>query len=887
MSKMTVKDLAKIAGTTVDKLLEQFKQAGISIDNEDSEVNAKDKQTLLKHLRDNRTTSTAESMSVAKAPSKITLKRKSTSQLTVASGKTKGNVVNVEVRKKKTYVHRSLKELKEQEEKEALEKARLKEEQKRIEEEERLAAEAAELEAQKQAEAEQKAAEEEKALADAKGKPKEDAPEDQQLSKATVTGESLEEPVEASEEIDDDDDDEAEDFSEKKKKSNKKSKSKGRDDDESKNINLGVNVGLYAIDDVFDSSSEEELVEVIEEDAKQSKIQTKATSTSSVKLRGAAAKLTKHKFAVPTKPIVKQVEIPEEITVGELAQKMSIKVNVLIKALMKSGIMATVNQNIEQDEASLMVEEFGHKPVLVSLNQIEIDLVNSIQDNVSQESRPPVVTIMGHVDHGKTSLLDKIRSSQVTDSEAGGITQHIGAYQVTTDEGAITFIDTPGHAAFTAMRARGSQCTDIVILVVAADDGVMPQTEEAIQHAKAAGVPIIVAVNKIDKPEVDLERVKGELAAKEVVPEDWGGENIFVNVSAMTGEGIDELLSSILLQAEVLELKASKQGSAKGVIVESRLDKGRGVVATVLVQHGTLRKGDVVVAGLQFGKVRALLDENTKVIKQAVPSTPTEILGFSGMPSAGDELFVVKNERKARDLIEHRQAKIKEDEQARAMDANALFSQMAEQSLKKVNVLLKADVHGSVEALKDSLEKLSQKDVKVSVIYKGVGGISESDINLAKASNAIVIGFNVRADGGAKQLADDEEITIYYYSIIYEVIDEIKKLVIENITPTIKETIIGIAEVKDVFRSSKLADIAGCMVIEGTVKKSNPIRVLRDNVVIYEGQLESLRRFKDDVNEVKMGTECGIGVKDYNDVKSGDLIEVFERTEVVEVDDDY
>ena len=525
----------------------------------------------------------------------------------------------------------------------------------------------------------------------------------------------------------------------------------------------------------------------------------------------------------------------------------------------------------------------GHKALLKKEASIEEELATGAESAAGEEvTRPPVVTIMGHVDHGKTSLLDYIRKSKVVDVEAGGITQHIGAYHVDIDGGTITFLDTPGHAAFTAMRARGAKVTDIIVLVVAADDGVMPQTKEAIEHARAAEVPLIVAVNKIDKPEADPERIKGELAQLDVIPEDWGGDTMFVNVSAKTGEGVDELLEGILLQAEVLELKAPKSGPAHGVIIESRLDRGRGAVATMLVQRGVLHKGDALLAGQEYGRVRAMLNENGKPVTEAGPSIPVEILGLSGTPVAGDEAMVVANERKAREVALFRQGKYREIKLARQQAAKLenMFSKMGEGEVATLKIVLKADVQGSVEAISDALTKLSTDEVRVEVISSGVGGITESDVHLALASGAIVIGFNVRAEAGSRSLAQEEGVEIRYYSVIYDLIDEIKQAMSGMLAPEFKEEIIGLAEVRDVFRAPKIGAIAGCMVTEGVVKRNNPIRVLRDNVVIFEGELESLRRFKEDVNEVRQGLECGIGVKNYDDVKIGDQIEVYERVQV-------
>jgi translation initiation factor IF-2 len=587
-------------------------------------------------------------------------------------------------------------------------------------------------------------------------------------------------------------------------------------------------------------------------------------------------------FTKPTAPIVHEVTLPETLTVAELAQKMSVKAAEVIKTMMKMGTIVTINQMIDQDTAAIVVDEMGHTAKLLKENEIEESLIKAGEQTGELVSRSPVVTIMGHVDHGKTSLLDYIRVTKVVAGEAGGITQHIGAYHVDTPKGTICFLDTPGHAAFTAMRARGAKVTDIVVLVVAADDGVMPQTIEAIQHAKAAEVPIVVALNKIDKPEANPEKVKQELVAKEVVPEEWGGNTMFVPVSAKSGEGIDELLDAILLQAEVLELTTVAEGLATGVIIESRLDKGRGTVATMLVQSGTLKKGDILLAGKEYGRVRAMLNEKGQLIEQAGPSIPVEVLGLSGVPSAGDETVVVPDERKAREIALFRQGKYREVKLAKTQAAKLenMFSQMQSGQVNTLNIVLKADVNGSVEALTDALTKLSNDEVKVKIIASGAGGINESDVNLAVASNAILIGFNVRADVSAKRLIKDEEVDLHYYSVIYEAIDEVKKALSGLLAPEIKEEIIGLAEVRQVFRSPKLGAVAGCLVIDGVVKRNNPIRVLRDNVVIFEGELESLRRFKDDVLEVKAGTECGIGVKNYNDVKEGDQIEVYEKITV-------
>ncbi|NJO15729.1 MAG: translation initiation factor IF-2 [Thioploca sp.] len=587
-------------------------------------------------------------------------------------------------------------------------------------------------------------------------------------------------------------------------------------------------------------------------------------------------------FTKPTTPMVREVILPETLTVAELAQKMSIKAAEVIKTMMKMGTLVTINQVIDQETAAIVVDEMGHVSKFIKENAIEEELAESGKLVGEKVARAPVVTIMGHVDHGKTSLLDYIRVTRVADGEAGGITQHIGAYHVDTPKGTICFLDTPGHAAFTAMRARGAKATDIVVLVIAADDGVMPQTIEAVQHAKAAHVPIVVAINKIDKPQADLDRVKQELVTQGVIPEEWGGETMFVPVSAKTGQGINELLEAILLQAEVLELTTVVKGRATGVIIESSLDKSRGALATMLVQSGTLRKGDILLAGQQFGRVRALLDEKGNFIDSAGPSIPVEVLGLSGAPSAGDEAVVVADERKAREIALFRQGKYREIKLARQQAAKLenMFSQMQAGHINMLNIVLKADVNGSVEALSDALVKLSNQEVKVNMIASGVGGINESDVNLAVASGAILIGFNVRADTSAKRLINEEEVDLHYYGIIYEAIDEVKKAITGLLKPEVKEEIIGLAEVREVFRSPKFGAVAGCLVVDGVVKRNNPIRILRDNVVIFEGELESLRRFKDDVTEVKAGMECGIGVKNYNDVKISDQIEVYEKTTI-------
>jgi translation initiation factor IF-2 len=591
----------------------------------------------------------------------------------------------------------------------------------------------------------------------------------------------------------------------------------------------------------------------------------------------------KHQFEMPSAPIVYDVTVPEIIIVSDLAQKMNVKAAMVIKQLMKLGIMATINQTIDQDTAVILVEEMGHKAIMQSDGDLEKEMLAEAleEDNRVELPRAPIVTIMGHVDHGKTSLLDYIRKTRVAAGEAGGITQHIGAYQVKTDHGSVTFLDTPGHAAFTAMRARGADVTDVVIIVVAADDGVMPQTKEAVEHAKAANVPIIVAMNKMDKAGANPDKVMQELATIGVQAEEWGGDVQFLKISAKTGLGIDDLIESLIVQTEILELKAPVEGAASGVVIESRLDKGRGAVATVLIQKGTLENGQMVLCGHEYGRVRAMFNENGKPIKEAGPCEPVEILGLSGTPNAGDEFLVVQNERIAKELAKHREDRKRLKRHAEeATTLGDIFDRMKAGELASVNLVLKTDVQGSLEALRASLVALSNDEVEVKVVYGGVGGINESDANLAATSNAILMGFNVRADATARKMIEEKGIDLHYYSIIYEAIDEVKRSISGMLAPEIKETIVGLAEVRDVFKSPKFGAVAGCMVVDGYVKRNLPIRVLRENVVIFEGQLESLRRYKDDAAEVKMGMECGIGVKNYNDVRAGDQIEVFERTEV-------
>ena len=589
-----------------------------------------------------------------------------------------------------------------------------------------------------------------------------------------------------------------------------------------------------------------------------------------------------HAFNAPTEPIIHEVLVPETITVADLAHKMAVKAGEVIKALMKMGMMVTINQVLDQETAIIIVEEMGHTAKAAAANDPETFLDDTEHAEAILEARPPVVTVMGHVDHGKTSLLDYIRRSRVASGEAGGITQHIGAYHVETDRGMVTFLDTPGHEAFTAMRARGAKATDIVILVVAADDGVMPQTIEAVHHAKAAGVPLVVAVNKIDKPEANSERVKQELVAQEVVPEDWGGDTMFVEVSAKTGKGIDELLEAVLLQAEVLELKAAKNTPAKGLVIEGRLDKGRGPVSTILVQSGTLKRGDMLLAGSSFGRVRAMLDEAGNDIKEAGPSIPVEILGLSDVPNSGEEVIVLNDERKAREIALFRQGKFRDVKLAKqqASKLENMFDQMAEGEVKTLALIIKSDVQGSYEALATSLQKLSTDEVKVNIIHTGVGAVTESDVNLSVASKAVLIGFNVRADAGARKLIESSGVDVRYYNIIYEAVDEIKAALGGMLAPEKKESAIGLVEVREVYRISKVGAVAGCYVQDGVIKRNSKIRILRDDVIIFTGELDSLKRFKDDVKEVKSNFECGLSLKNYNDIEVGDLLEVYEVVEI-------
>ncbi|MGK4342208.1 translation initiation factor IF-2 [Ectopseudomonas oleovorans] len=824
MTQVTVKELAKVVDTPVERLLQQMREAGLSHESAEQVVTDSEKQALLAHLKSSHGDKVEE-------PRKITLQRKTTSTLRVAGSKT----ISVEVRKKKTFVKRSPEEL--------------------------------EAEKQRELEAQQAAAEAERLKAEEEAKRK--AEEEAKRQAATATSPASapaaapapgSEPVVAAPVVD----------AERKKEEVRRPEKARSDEDERR------------------ERKHAQHRPTLKEKAPAPRVAPRSVDEESDGFRRGGrgkAKMKKrnqHGFQSPTGPIVRDVSIGETITVSDLAQQMAIKGAEIVKFMFKMGTPVTINQVLDQETAQLVAEEFGHKVKLVSDNALEEQLAESLKFEGETFHRAPVVTVMGHVDHGKTSLLDYIRRAKVASGEAGGITQHIGAYHVETERGMVTFLDTPGHAAFTQMRARGAKATDIVILVVAADDGVMPQTQEAVQHAKAAGVPIVVAVNKIDKPDANPDNIKNGLAALDVIPEEWGGDAPYVHVSAKMGTGIDELLEAVLLQAEVLELKATPSAPGRGVVVESRLDKGRGPVATVLVQDGTLRQGDMVLVGVNYGRVRAMLDENGKSIKEAGPSIPVEILGLDGTPDAGDEMMVVADEKKAREVALFRQGKFREVKLARAHAGKLenIFENMGQEEKKTLNIVLKADVRGSLEALQGSLSTLGNDEVQVRVVGGGVGGITESDANLALASNAVLFGFNVRADAGARKIVEAEGLDMRYYNVIYDIIEDVKKALTGMLGSDVRENILGTAEVRDVFRSPKFGAVAGCMVIEGTVYRNRPIRVLREDVVIFEGELESLRRFKDDVAEVRNGMECGIGVKSYNDVKVGDKIEVFEKVQV-------
>ncbi|MEQ6889551.1 translation initiation factor IF-2 [Halomonas sp. CS7] len=839
MSEMTVKDFAAKVGRDVPRLLEQMKEAGLGQKAENDAVSEEDKRQLLDYL-----TKSHGGSGAGAAKNRITLTRKTRSRIKTGE---RGKSIEVQVRKKRTYVKRAEEEtdksdadvdagprqlvgdMADSQQAQAAKDAREAEEAKARAAEESAREAAAKLEAEK---AEKAVIEPSIPVPELETQPASDEP-------PAPPKEGRAEPRRAA-----------------VKKASGKGGKKGRDDRE---------------DDRGDR-----------EERRRGGKKAKRAERRGGRRGGGSQGGGKHGFQKPTQPIVREVSIPESISVADLADKMSIKANEVIKAMFTMGAAVTINQTIDQDTAAIVVEEMGHTPKLVKDDALETEVLEGISYEGEEITRSPVVTVMGHVDHGKTSLLDYIRKAKVATGEAGGITQHIGAYHVEDDHGGVTFLDTPGHAAFTAMRARGAKATDVVVLVVAADDGVMPQTIEAIEHSKAAEVPMVVAVNKIDKPGADPDRVKNELSQHGVISEAWGGDTQFVHVSAHTGEGIESLLESIQLVSEVLELKAVPEAPGKGVVVESRLDKGRGPVATVLVQNGTLKKGDIVLAGLHYGRVRALTNELGKQVDDAGPSTPVEIQGLDGTPEAGDDFMVLADERKAREVANFRQGKYREVRLARQQKAKLenMFSQMGQDVAAKLNIVLKADVQGSLEAIKGALEELSTDEVEVAVVSSAVGGITGTDANLALASDAIVVGFNVRADAAAREIIEREGLDLRYYSVIYQLIDEVKQAMSGMLAPEWKEEIVGVAEVRDVFRAPKIGAVAGCMVVEGSVHRNKKIRVLRDNVVIYEGELESLRRFKDDVQEVRNGMECGIGVKNYNDVQVGDKIEVFDQVKV-------
>lgn len=854
MADVTVKQLAQVVGIPVDRLLNHLQKAGLEITDESQVINEDEKRVLLTHLQKGGNVASSEQ----DAPGKITLRRKSVSQVASFDANS-GKKVNIEVRKKRVYVKPTVVEEIIAEDIESADN-NLEE----IIDENVTAGEINIDNEQPQIVAEENVVESDIAT---------------ELH-ANVLDATSEQIVPVIEEA-------VVETGSSKAEADESTKSKSEKTVRKKEHHAKETKSEYDSGDKTDYKRsrrrDKQQITMYNESEEPGNFgrRHKSKRRKSDEYLKAEASLT-HQFEKPTAPTVHEIYIPETITVADLAKKMSVKAAEVIKAMINLGAMATINQVIDQETAIIVVEDMGHKAIAIKENAIEVDLAEDTISNGEELPRAPVVTIMGHVDHGKTSLLDYIRRTKVASGEAGGITQHIGAYNVNTAKGNITFLDTPGHAAFTAMRARGAKVTDLVVLIVAADDGVKPQTIEAIMHAKAARVPMIVAVNKVDKHGVDPDKVKQELSHHEVIPEEWGGDTMFVNISAKTGQGVDELLDAILLQSEVLELKATQEGPAKGIVIESRLDKGRGPVATILVQKGTLRKGEMLLAGLQYGRIRALVGDNGNQVDEAGPSIPVEVQGLSAVPHAGDEAIVVHDEKRAREVALFRQGKFRDIKLARKQKSSleGIFENMAASDTKTLNIVLKADMQGSVEAIADALIKLSNDEVKVAVIASGVGGITESDVQLAIASNALVIGFNVRADIGAKKLAEIEALSIYYYSVIYDIVDQVKSALSGMLAPQFKEEIVGIAEVREVFRSPKLGLIAGCMVVEGVIKRNNPIRVLRNNVVIYDGTLESLRRFKDDVTEVKQGIECGIGVKNYNDVRVGDLIEVFETIEL-------
>jgi len=917
MAEVTVSQFAEVLKVPVDRLLVQLDQAGIKVDGPDARISDDAKLELLTHLR--RSHGSGDDGDAA--PRKITLKRKTQSELKLASVQGRARTVNVEVRQKKTYIKRDV--LEEQarhhqdeidaKRREVEDAARLEAERLESERRERERVESENLRRAEEEQAKLRAAEEARRAAEQRAREEAERRERErqeqlqaQANKAAAAVAPAATPapqqpasppppaqptfvprIVSTGRVNPRPQQKAPPPSQQKAPAPSHQKG-GQQQSRPQAQTQAAAPPAPAAQEQPRRPAAPGAAEPTRYGRQELHVAGDVSSRYKKKKRGSKMRMSspstegRHAFEMPTAPVVREVSIGETVTVSELAQKMAVKANEVIKVLMNMGVMATINQPLDQDTAILVVEELGHTAKVLKENQIEEDLqgVASEEPEVG-EPRPPVVTVMGHVDHGKTSLLDYIRSTKVAAGEAGGITQHIGAYHVETPKGVITFLDTPGHAAFTAMRARGAKATDVVVLVVAADDGAMPQTVEAIQHARAAGVPIVVAVNKIDKPEADPDRVRTELSKHDVIPEEWGGQTIFVNVSARTGAGIDNLLDSILLQAEIQELRAPRDGLASGIVIESSVEKGRGAAATVLVKKGTLKMGDPILAGTEFGRVRAMFDETGAAVQTAGPSMPVVVLGLANPPNAGDDLLVVESDRKAREVALYRQSKSRDTKLARqAPRAEDVFSQMGEAKAGVVTVLLKADVQGSAEALRESLDKLSTPEVQVRVLGSALGGITVSDVQLAAASKALIIGFNVRADAGARDAIKEQGVEVRYYSIIYEVIDDIRQMMSGMLKPEIKETIVGIAQVREVFRSSKFGVVAGCLVTEGVVKRNNPIRVLRDNVVIFEGALESLRRFKDEAGEVRAGTECGIGVKNYQDVRVGDQIECYSRVEV-------
>jgi translation initiation factor IF-2 len=915
MAEVTVSQFAEVLKVPVDRLLVQLDQAGIKVDGPDDRISDDAKLELLTHLR--RSHGSGDDGDAA--PRKITLKRKTQQELKLASAQGRARTVNVEVRRQRTYIKRDVLEeqaRQQQDEidakrREAEEAARRESERVENERRERERVESENLRRAEEEQARKKAAEEARRVAEQHAREEAErrdrereeqaqlkraaepaAPAGRKGAPATAAAAAPAEPaapppppaptfvprivstgrVQSQPRPQP----KAPEAPQRAQQPSQKGPQPSQKAPPVAAVAAAPSPAPAAVDDKGATRYGRQELHVAGDVSSRykKKRRTKSRPTS-------PGPEGRHAFEMPTAPVVREVGIAETVTVSELAQKMAVKANEVIKVLMNIGVMATINQPLDRDTAVLVVEEMGHTPKVLKENQIEEDLQGVAGQDSDAEPRPPVVTVMGHVDHGKTSLLDYIRSTKVAAGEAGGITQHIGAYHVETPKGVITFLDTPGHAAFTAMRARGAKATDVVVLVVAADDGVMPQTIEAIQHARAAGVPIVVAVNKVDKPDADPDRVRTELSKHDVIPEEWGGQTIFVNVSARTGAGIDALLDSILLQAEILELRAPRDGLASGIVIESSVEKGRGAVATVLVKKGTLRIKDPILAGSEFGVVRAMFDETGAAVQEAAPSMPVVVLGLASPPNAGDDLLVVESERKAREVALYRQGKFRDVKLARqAPRSEDVFSQMGEEKAGVVSVLIKADVQGSAEALRESLDKLSTPEVQVRVLGSALGGITVSDVQLAAASKALIIGFNVRADAGARDAIKETGVEVRYYSIIYEAIDDVRQMMSGMLKPEIKETIVGVAQVREVFRSSKFGVVAGCLVTEGLVKRNNPIRVLRDNVVIFEGALESLRRFKDEAGEVRAGTECGIGVKNYQDVRVGDQIECYSRVEV-------